>query len=376
MHDLLTKRSTNERSFSRSYKQLQQLLLNDKTLANTIERHLQLITDQWNAIQEYHDLYAVTCLADEADIAAHDLWIDPYYAKFVDIASQCDSFLLNAKMPFTSTSAVNAIKLEKLKFRTFDGDARKYLKFKAEFNKFVRPLCEDSQITFVLKSHLCESVVRDVEHIDHDINLMWERLDNKYGNLRKIIDCILKDLKTLPINSAISRSSIELINVIESAYHDLNTINALDEMMNSTVLSVIERAMPLEMRDEWIKIVVTDHSKRADELLPFLLDWRSRIEYWESDIRTDCKSASPSTTPLLSAPTRRCLIHHNCEHPVWRCRVFRSLPVQRRLEIVKSLNACQLCLDVGHDIERCPKTFACSSGGCTAKHNRLLHMPS
>ena len=73
MHDLLTKRSTNERSFSRSYKQLQQLLLNDKTLANTIERHLQLITDQWNDIQEYHDLYAVTCLADEADIDAHDL---------------------------------------------------------------------------------------------------------------------------------------------------------------------------------------------------------------------------------------------------------------------------------------------------------------
>ena len=94
MHDLMIKRSTNERSFSRSYMQLQKLLLDSNTLSNTIERHLQTITQQWNLIQECHDLYAVTCLNDEAEIATHDLWIDSYFSKFVEITAQCDKFLL------------------------------------------------------------------------------------------------------------------------------------------------------------------------------------------------------------------------------------------------------------------------------------------
>ena len=372
MHDLMIKRSTNERSFSRSYMQLQKLLLDSNTLSNTIERHLQTITQQWNLIQECHDLYAVTCLNDEAEIATHDLWIDSYFSKFAEITAQCDKFLLRKTADSSSTTATNVIKLEKLKFRKFDGDSRKYLRFKDEFNKFIRPLCDDSQVSFVLKAHLCESVVREIEHLDHDIDLIWKRLDAKYGTLRKVIDSILKDLKSLSTNSAMN--SLQLIKLVESAYYDLDSVSALDEMMNSTVLSAIERAMSIEMREEWIKLASKEIDSRSKDLMPFLNDWRCRLEYEESEIRTECSHVLSTMSPE-SEQTRTCLIHQECHHPVWRCRVFQSLPVQRRIEIVKAANACTLCLEKGHEMENCHKTFTCSIGSCVAKHNRLLHRP-
>ena len=120
--------------------------------------------------------------------------------QFINIESRCDKLLFERSMPSTKDSAVpsNAVKLERIKFRKFDGDVRNYAKFKLEFNKFITPLCNKSQLPFVLKAHLCESVRNDVELFDHDADMMWKRLDAKYGDLQKLLDAILADLKRLP----------------------------------------------------------------------------------------------------------------------------------------------------------------------------------
>merc|ERR1712100_368444 len=88
----------------------------------------------------------------------------------------------------------NSLKLERIKFRTFDGDLRKFPKFKFEFNKFVVPMCREEQLPFILKPYLCDSVRQEVENLDYDIDAMWERLDAKYGTTKKLIDCILSDI--------------------------------------------------------------------------------------------------------------------------------------------------------------------------------------
>ena len=63
-----------------------------------------------------------------------------------------------------------------------------YPKFKADFTKFVAPICSSYEITFVLKSYLCESVRREIENLDHSIEEVWNRLDEKYGAVHKLID--------------------------------------------------------------------------------------------------------------------------------------------------------------------------------------------
>ena len=129
-----------------------------------------------------------------------------FTTRFIRLESVCDEFMLNPSNHIGNDSSgkqQNSIKLERVKFRTFDGDVRKYPKFKFEFNKFVAPLCAEKQLPFILKSYLCDSVRQEVETYDHDINAMWKRLDEKYGTIQKLIDCILSDLKNMPFATII-----------------------------------------------------------------------------------------------------------------------------------------------------------------------------
>ena len=323
-------------------------------------------------------MYAVTCLEGKSidAIADHDFWIDGYSNRFIIIESRCDQFLHARSLSATGTVSSNTVKLDRIKFRTFDGDVRNYAKFKLEFNKFIAPLCDKSQLSFVLKAHLCDSVRSDVELFDHDVDAMWKRLDMKYGNIQKLLDAIFTDLKNLPDCNANNNSTLNFIKLIETAYYKLDAINALPELMNYTVFSIIEQCMPSNMFDEWIQLVASMRfDDRFEKLLPFLEEWRNRIEYERSGIR-NCSDDNNLTTAAATKGTtssRTCLIHRQCEHPVWRWRVFKDMSVKRRVDIIKTAGACTLCLCEGHTLDGCPKTFKCSIPGCSQKHNFLLH---
>ena len=240
---------------------------------------------------------------------------------------------------------------------------------------YVVPLCTRSQLPFVLKSHLCDSVRTDVELFDHDIDAMWKRLDLKYGNTGKLIDAILADLKKLPNCNVITDSTLDFIKLIETAYYKLSAINSLPELMNSMVFSAIEHCIPSVMYDEWIKeVACLQPASRFEKLLSFLEDWRHRIEYELSHFasKDNCLHCT-SNASRATGNSRKCLIHRDCRHPIWRCRVFTTLPVKRRNEIVQSAGACTLCLIEGHDSSSCQKTYRCSIPGCSAKNNFLLH---
>ena len=174
-----------------------------------------------------------------------------------------------------------------------------------------------------------------------------------------------------------------MIDTIESAYSDLTCIDAADELCNSTIISFVEESMPKSMFSEWVKLAVSNAdcstTSKFQKLLAFLQEWRRMIEYQDANIRS-----TPSTwsTPIVEASVchsstsgRKCLIHKNDEHPVWRCRIFRAMSPGKRHDIVSSSNACTLCLDIGHSLSDCPKTFKCTVPGCNASHNFLLHDP-
>lgn len=377
MHELLTKRTVNERMFTRHARLLESLLSAESTSERVIDRHLNQLTFRWNALQEAHDLYAITCLTDETDYTESEQFIDAFTATFVRIESACDRFTFKEARSCCSKPCEtqgNSIKLERVKFRTFDGDVRKYPKFRSEFIEFVAPLCPERQVTFVLKSYLCDSVRREVENIDHDIDAVWARLDEKYGAVHKLVDCILSDIKNLP-NCDNSASTLEMIHLVETAHSDLKCIDALSELQNATILSIIEQRMSPSMLDEWIKLVAGKElasTAKFNELLPFLRQWKLMVEYENTDIRTPPVKYAV-TNNCSSSVIRRCLVHHDALHPIWRCRSFLAMPVADRLKVISSNNACTLCLETGHDKMQCKRTFRCTVSGCNAAHNVLLH---
>ena len=129
------------------------------------------------------------------------------------------------------------------------------------------------------------------------------------------------------------------------------------------------------MLEKWAERIACDDSRKSSatkfhKLLEFLLHWRWLLEYNEADIRK-----TSTTAPFTTAPsaTHMCLVHRDCDHPVWRCRAFKSMTVSQRYDIVKANDACSLCLEVGHGSSNCKMRFRCTSPGCRSAHNVLLH---
>ena len=64
----------------------------------------------------------------------------------------------------------------------------------------------------------------------------------KYGNHGQLIDAILEDIAKLPRGEG--KNTLVMINTIEKAYKDLERMNCESEMINGTIISMIERKLP------------------------------------------------------------------------------------------------------------------------------------
>ena len=121
-------------------------------------------------------------------------------------------------------------------------------------------------------------------NIDHSINNIWNRLDEKYRAVHNLIDCVLSDIKGLP-NCKDSSSSPEIIRLIERAHSNLECIDAY----NATIIYLLLKdACPI-MCDEWVQLIAGKNLESEDkfkQLSSFLQLYRHRIEYRYADIRT------------------------------------------------------------------------------------------
>ena len=402
MDSELLARSVSERMFARHCGIVNELLEKPSISNRMIERALAELTTRWTVLQEHHDSYVCkSAVTNSVKISAHEALIDKYKFEFVRLELAIDDFITaqHFKTP-TASSAVsnnNSIKLERVKFRVFDGDLRKYPKFKSEFKTYVQPLCQPNQLPFILKSYLCDSVRRLVDHIDHDIVAMWERLDERYGSVRKQIDRILGDFKNLPPCNDVT-STLRMINIVETAEADLKCMNAANQLENALIISYIESSMSEKMLTAWAERIANDEDRmlpntKMPKLLEFLKHKRELLEYCDADIRktqnTDTKipvvessihhvnaaviSPAPSCSDL-NMSTRKCFIHQESDHPIWRCRTFHAMTLSQRKELITSNNACTLCLEKGHSSADCTKSLRCLIPDChSTHHNVLLH---
>ena len=85
---------------------------------------------------------------------------------------------MQASMPAKSAETVpyksNCVQLERMKFTCFDGNIGYYPRFKEEFHTHIKPLCNSTQLPFVLKSYLVNKVKEEVDNIDNDCGALWE----------------------------------------------------------------------------------------------------------------------------------------------------------------------------------------------------------
>ena len=230
-------------------------------------------------------------------------------------------------------SLKSGIKFEKQKLDKFEGDIRKYPSFKDRFNSYVVPRYPKSEIAFLLRTQLSPAIRDEVENVEDDVELLWHRLDTKYGNPRKYIDAVLSDLSKVSKGDGVA--ALNMINTVEKAYRDLVRIGSEIEMSNSYMISMIEKKLPDQMRMEWIKLIAEKGEKDSQVvfsmLMEFLDRWRKIIEYDAAAIRkTSDKKIVGQTNHVArncqqkSEKSEACWIHEDGNHPVWKCKFFSN----------------------------------------------------
>ena len=320
-------------------------------------------------------------------------WINAIWELYGTISSEAQIFISRFKADSTTSSktkdASSSIKLEKIRFRQFAGDIRQYPKFKAEFIKHIQPLCSPNEVAFVLRSHLSDEIYYDIENLGDNMDIIWARLDRKYGDKCKLVDKIMSELKSISICHDSDNSSIlDFIKTIEKADMDLRLMGKEDELHNSTIVGIIEEKLSREIRKEWTKIVTgPNRAEIAENKFPSLLlllqQFKERIEYDESQIRSPPSQERPQQRPIHHAEIQEavgqkdpCWIPHRTiptTHPIWKCRVFQSKSPAERVDLARENNACLACLHTGHSNTNCPRNFRCNQDNCNLPHHSLLH---
>ena len=285
--------------------------------------------------------------------------------------------------------AHSSVRMEKIKFESFQGDIRKYPRFKEEFLKHIKTLHRPEDEAFVLRSYLNDSVKAEIENLDEDAVAIWDRLDQRYGSQRKLVDTILNDIKQLRAGRQDSPERVlKMIATVEKAFFDLKRMGHEHQINNAIMISKIEEIMPTEMKREWVKIVVDENdtdigSNEFGNLLNYLLKCKRRIEYEESDLRRTTLSSSvhfatnTSNSILADDENQKrpwCWMHPGqTDHPIWKCKAFIDLSPAERLKVVRENQACFVCLLQKHSARNCPRDFKCKVENCGGRHHYLLH---
>ena len=393
-------------AFTRAERSLLDALKVPQIPQATLNRRFGELKVKWEHCQSTHDNY-VAIAREQNDLEDLEGWIHELRSRFDDIEIKTDlrnedfltppvsqPTLLNGSNNVPHRSK-NIIKIESMKFSTFKGDIRRYPQFKTEFIKHVAPQCTGDQLAFILKSYLSAEIRDEVENCGEDYDRIWGRLDTRYGNIQKLIDLILMDLKGMKYSED-AASTLAMINTVDKAHQDLVRLNAESEMCNSTIISEIESRMPLKMKEEWATIVTKkplDTSQRFVTLLELLEDWRRKLEYMNNDIRSgatdvqgDVLHARNEVHSQWRSPNKlqvnRCWLHESeglaANHAIWTCRKFQALPVEARFKTVKETKACPVCLTTscpGSEAhQKCQdRRYKCKESGCDGTHHYLLH---
>ena len=125
--------------------------------------------------------------------------------------------------PSLSTISQKNLPLEKIPLPCFDGEIRLYSRFRNDFIAMVLTTVRNKkQAAFVLRQCLSKSIIKSVASCEDDVNVILQRLDDKYADPGKITDAIISDIRKFrSIESHNNRRLIEFINLSEWGYNDL-----------------------------------------------------------------------------------------------------------------------------------------------------------
>lgn len=374
------------------------------------------VCEQFSEVEKVNDqlINSVDASVKNYEEVIHDLEV--YITHVERVKNEMRAIIAKVVSDQTLVKELPKIKIQPLTPPQFNGKIREYPTFRKDYERLMTPIYEEDP--YVLRSCLSGEALEAVQGVDDSFQSMIKRLDTKYGSPSKLVQSVLSDIKTLkPVPESNSRKFINMVDIVEKAYLDLEKLNLSGEMNTVTMVSQIEKLLPLAQKREWVKILqkITDKDKMFCELLNYLLKEKEALEYMDADVRVTgnyskvqvhAMNLDSEPDPLSTALTElqskqnkmeECLInlskqmstlaekgygvglrnHKNCwyhgtnTHDITQCTGFQRLNCEDKIDAMQKMGACFLCLQLGHMGRQCTHGVSCSE--CGKNHHRMLH---
>ena len=184
---------------------------------------------------------------------------------------------------------------------------------------------------YTLRSCLGKEPLHVVRAVDDDIEEMWKRLDEKYGDPAKVADVITDSVQRVrAIKEGENRRFIEFIDIVDNGYRYLLRLGLENEITTTSSVSIIEKKLPPDVRRDWTKQVSSDTTSvdkkdKFPSLLKFLLNKKRAIEYDSASQSHSGHQAvnlaqavageiAESNQRFEIRATSKCLFHDHAEH--------------------------------------------------------------
>ncbi|XP_068685121.1 uncharacterized protein [Montipora foliosa] len=332
------KRNTARAVFEASYESISHAL-QSKEMPNFALKDLQKqIEDQFQDCKTFNAELLELLPFESAESEMQ--WIAKIQTYYYEIVEQIVVRYTNVKeqeqIKQESDATSSFLHLEKVKMPHFDGELRHYPQFKRDFNKQVMPQIRGRDAAYVLRSCLGKEPEGLVKSIDDDVQEMWRRLDEKYGDPAKIADVIIDGIRRFrTLKEGEDKRFIEFVTLVEDGYRDLIRLGLEAEITTTSSVSIIEKALSTDIRRRWAEMVSChgshiDKSKKFPSLLEFLQNQRSAIEYDSASLRTTTNNQhyrgtshyTEGVEEVSKEPKPKCLIHEHGRHWTADCRIY------------------------------------------------------
>ncbi|KAK3876441.1 hypothetical protein Pcinc_018772 [Petrolisthes cinctipes] len=135
------------------------------------------------------------------------------------------------------------VKVKALEPPKFTGELRDYPSFKDDFTRIIEE--HNGKDPFALKQCLCGDALNCITGCENDYDEMFMRLDEQYGNPRKVVDVVIGELNALkPLSVGVNKEFIKMVRKVEQCWLDLKRVILESEIYTAHVVSMVERILP------------------------------------------------------------------------------------------------------------------------------------
>ena len=349
--------------------------VNDCLPRETITRERASLVRQFEEVKRKHSELCSFCPTD--DEGSYKVWLNELIEQFSKVNSTSEAYLRKPIADVKGYETCKSVRMDKMPLPKFEGEVRFYYRFKRDFNELVLPGLKAREAAFALRQCLSGDIRNLLGSGDYDVEQMFKRLDEKFGDPSKMTDSIISEiLKFKKIDDNDNKRVIEFINIIERAFHDMKSINMEGEINNTNVVSMIEHKLPKQLALNWYRFIhardsKVDKANKFPYLLEYLINERSALEYGLSDLRILNDRGNATIHYVRSTSEFNCLVHNSDSHTTAECRSYNELPVREKYDLLKNKSACFSCLSPTHMMSDCSNKTKC--GSCDKYHHTTLH---